>query len=60
METHLKSRVFYNKIIDISNGTPADTLIGQVYTTSVFGKIIETIGTAPCAIALTASVAIFF
>lgn len=47
------------RTIDLADGG-ATTLIGQVYTNSIFGKIIEIIGTAPCIIVTVASLAIFY
>ncbi|MDE7433550.1 MAG: hypothetical protein K2M43_00100 [Mycoplasmoidaceae bacterium] len=48
-----------NQYINEMNGAVLPQL-GQVYTTSVFGKIIEIIGTAPCIIVTVASLAIFY
>ena len=48
-----------NTTIDLANGAAINQL-GQVYTNSIFGRIIEIIGTAPCIIVTVCALAIFY
>ncbi len=46
--------------IDISNGANAYNLLGQVYTNSIFGRVNEIVGIAPCVIATMFCMGIFY